>query len=289
MVETSGISKTDCFLGVLRKRTRLGDIALLLSVPLVLVWVFSLPLATRESLVFAYTDPTLLTAYTSAFVHLDSMHLLVNVGGYLLVAPLAYVLSALGGHRRRFFVAFAVFLVVFPVALSYLNLAFVRPSVGYGFSGVLLAFVGYLPIALADYVEAQFDVDVRANRSLAPALFFVGLALAAMLSVRSLVTAGLAVAALLSALLYALPAFDGRTRLRSNVRAAAGMTGHFELFTVAVVAFVAFPFVAFPADSAGDGTVVNLYVHLLGYALAFVATYVTIEVGVRLPGGEAWV
>jgi hypothetical protein len=261
----------------------------LLSVPFVLVGVFSLPLALRRSLTFAYTDPSLLTAYTSAFVHLDSTHLLVNVGGYLLVAPLAYLLSLMGGRRRRFCVAFTVFLAVFPVALSYLNLAIVRPSVGYGFSGVLLAFVGYLPLALADFVEAQFDVDVRANRSLAPALFFVGLALAAVLSVRSLVTAGLAAAALLSALLYALPAFDERTRLRSNVRAAAGMTGHFELFTVAVVAFVAFPFVAFPTDSAGDGTVVNLYVHLLGYALAFVATYVTIEVGVRLPGGEAWV
>lgn len=277
----------DSFLGTLRKRARWGDIALLLSVPFALVAVFSLPMETRRSLTFAYTAPSLLTAYTSAFVHLDSTHLLVNVGGYLLVAPLAYLLSLMGGRRRRFWIAFAVFLAVFPVALSYLNLAIIRPSVGYGFSGVQLAFVGYLPIALADYVDAQFDVG--GNRSFAPALFFVGLALAAVLSVRSLVTAGLAVAALLSALLYALPAFDERTQLRSNVRAAAGMTGHFELFTAAVVAFVAFPFVAFPGGSAGDGRVVNLYIHLLGYALAFVATYVSIEIGVRLPGAKAWV
>ena len=275
------------FFRSLRANARAIDLAFLVSVPLVLLGVFSLPMATRESLTFAYTDPTLLTAYTSAFVHLDSTHLLVNVGGYLLVASLAYLLSVLSGRRRRFLVAFAVFLAAFPIALSYLNLAVVRPSVGYGFSGVLLAFVGYLPIALADYLDAQFDIGP--SRSIAPALFFVGLALSALLSVRSAVTYGLAAAALLSALLYALPAFERPGRLRSNVRAAAGMAGHFELFAVGLLAFLAFVFVAFPADPTTGGSVVNLYAHLLGYALAFVATYASVEVGLRLPGSGAWV
>jgi hypothetical protein len=287
MADESALSTSESFLGTLQKRARLGDLALLFSVPLVLFAVFALPIAVRESLTFAYTDPSLLTAYTSAFVHLDSAHLLVNVGGYLLVAPLAYLLSALSGHRRRFFVAFAVFLAVFPVALSYLNLAVIRPSVGYGFSGVLLAFVGYLPIALADYLDAQFDIGSR--RSLAPAFFFVGLALSALLSVRSPVTYGLAAASALSALLYALPAFEQPGRLRSNVRAAAGMAGHFELFAVGLLAFLAFVFVAFPADPTTGGSVVNLYTHLLGYALAFVTTYASVEAGLRLPGTEAWV
>jgi drug/metabolite transporter (DMT)-like permease len=97
----------------------------------------------------------------------------------------------------------------------------------------------------------------------------------------------LAVAALLSAFLYALPLLERPRPLRSNVRAAAAMAGHFELFAVGLVAFLAFPFVAFPADPVADGAVVNLYVHVLGYALAFVATYASIEVGVRLPGSEA--
>ncbi|WP_197424924.1 hypothetical protein [Natronomonas sp. CBA1123] len=109
------------------------------------------------------------------------------------------------------------------------------------------------------------------------------------MSVRSPVTYGLAAASVLSALLYALPAFEHPGRLRSNVRAAAGMAGHFELFAAGLLAFLAFVFVAFPVDPTAGGSVVNLYAHLLGYALAFVATYVSVEVGLRLPGSEAWV
>lgn len=263
------------------------DLGVLLSVPLVLLGVFSLPEATRRSLTFAYMDPSLATAYASTFVHLDVGHLLANVGAYLLVAPLAYLLSVLSGRRRRFFVAFATFLLAFPVALSYLNLAIPRPSVGYGFSGVLMAFVGYLAWALGEYADVQFDAG--GARVLAPALFFAGLALSAVTSVQSAVTIALAIAALLSAFLYALPLLDRPEPLRSNVRAAASVAGHFELFAVGLVAFLAFPFVAFPADPVADGGVLNLYVHLLGYALAFVVTYTAVEVDGRLPGTETWV
>jgi len=37
--------------------------------------------------------------------------------------------------------------------------------------------------------------------------------------------------------------------------------------------FVAYPFVAFPADPFQDGAVVNLYTHLFGFAIGFIAAY----------------
>jgi hypothetical protein len=40
-----------------------------------------------------------------------------------------------------------------------------------------------------------------------------------------------------------------------------------------VVVFLSYPFVAFPSNPIGDGTVVNLYTHLLGFALGFISTY----------------
>lgn len=272
------------------RRSRLRDLAVIGAVPLVLVAVFALPWPVRRSFVFAYTDPSVLTAYTAPFVHLDVSHLLVNVVGFAVVVPTAYALAVLSDTRRRFWIAFVTFVVVFPPVLSYLNLAIVRPTVGFGFSGVLLAFVGYFPVALADYAAENFDVGPR--EAVSPTLFFLGLALIAILSVRSVVpanrtvllgTALLVVATLLSASLYLLTNVD-QDRSAVDFRGVVGLSGYFELFLVAGALFVGMQFVAFPGDPIVGNGVVNLYVHLLGYALGFIATYVTIQVGEVLPG-----
>lgn len=254
---------------------RLVDVACILAVPLVILAVFALPLEVRRAYVFSYTEPTVLTAFTAAYVHLEPGHLLTNLGVYALVVPAVYLLSVLGGTRRRFLAAFVTFVVVFPAVLSVLNLAFARPAVGYGFSGVVMAFFGFLPIALSGHLRRRFDLTSELD--LAGGLFFAGLALVAILSPASLVTYGLAAAAGLAALLYGLPMLDGRTGLVRNVRAASGAAGHFELSVGALVAFLAFPFVAFPTAPGSGGAIVNVYVHLLGYALGFMATYVTVQ------------
>ncbi|PSP95516.1 hypothetical protein BRC91_02340 [Halobacteriales archaeon QS_4_62_28] len=267
------------------------DMVALFSVPVVLAIVFSLSPSTRQSLVFEYTDPSLVTAFTAPFVHLSVGHLAVNVLGYAVVVAAAYLLSVASGRRQRFFVAFVTFVFVLPVLLSYLNLAVVRPTAGLGFSGIVMAFVGYLPLALADYLEER--VDVGPSETLAPMFFFLSIALVAGLSVQSvqqeratvlLGTSGIVVASMLSASLYWLSVPDRATEILAKVKTATRMPGHIELFSAASVVFVTFFFVAFPPDPAGSATIVNVYVHLLGYALGFITTYTTIVVGSRLPG-----
>lgn len=267
------------------------DLVLLLSVPALLGLVSLLPYPLRRSLIFEYAAPTLLTAFTAPFVHLGPAHLVVNILGYFLVVPVAYLLSVASGRRARFFAAFATFVLVFPVVLSYLNLAVVRPGASGGFSGVVMAFVGYLPLALADYLEER--ADVGPSETLAPVLFFLGIALIAGLSVQSvqrdratvlLGTSGLVLTAILSALLYWLSSPDYARDVLRKVRTTAGRPGTVELLGFSSVVFVAFLFVAFPSDVTGGATIVNVYVHLLGYALGFISTYATVEFGTVLPG-----
>jgi len=271
------------------ERTRRLDLLALLAVPVVLVAVFELPEPVRQSLAFEYTDPSVTAAFVSAYVHVDLGHLLVNVGGYLLVVPTAYLLSVASGHRRRFFLAFVTFLIAFPPVLSYLNLAAIRTASGLGFSGVLLAFVGYLAYAIAEHLQVNLRVGPAA--SVAAALFFLGLAVAAPLSVRSVTvdratvalgTGGLVLATLLSALLFALSAAGEPGSLRRRLRLATARRGSFELGVLSLGLFLTFQFVAFPPrPTAGPGTV-NLYTHLLGYALGFMVTYVSVQVFDRL-------
>lgn len=274
-------------------RFHLADLAILFSVPILLLGVFSLPVATRRSLVFDYTDPTLVTAVAAPFVHLSPSHLAVNVLGYFLVVPVAYLLSVASGRRARFFAAFLTFVLVFPALLSALNLAVVRPTGGVGFSGVVMAFVGYLPLALADYLEAR--ADVGPSGTVAPVLFFLGIALVAGLSVQSvqqdratvlLGTAGLILTALLGALLYWLSTPDRAGDVFRKILRMSRRPGNAELFGFAAILFVSFFFVAFPPAAADGATAINVYVHLLGYALGFIATYATVEVAALLADDE---
>jgi hypothetical protein len=284
---------------VARNRISLFDLVLLVGVPAVLLWVFDLPVSTRETYVFEYGDPTPLTAFVSTYVHLERPHLLLNLAGYGLVVPIAYLLSVLSDRRNRFLVAFISILLAFPIVLSYLNLTIVRDSASVGFSGVLLALYGYLPQALGDHVERHFDIG--ASRDLAPLFFLAGIALIVGLTVTSLrknpvavpirgrtvpvtqvllaTLAGLAVAIGVSMLWFGLDALDKPRLLFREVRAAINSPGYFELFLVGLLLFLAVPFATFPVDPIVRGGVLNLYIHLVGYALGFISTYATVQLG----------
>lgn len=262
------------------------DLAALAFVPACLVAAFALPEPTRRSLALSYVDPSALTAFTAHFVHLEATHLAANVTAYAMVVPVAYLLCVRSGRRLEFFVAFATFLLAFPLALSALNVALVRPRIGYGFSGVNTAFLGFLPVALFGYLSVRLDVDVR---RVAPAVFFGTLALMAGVSVpSSAVGRSVSVVAVVVALAYvrgSYPAVEtALARLRARWRTQPAAV---EVAVAGAVVLVVFPLAAFPTDPAAAGRVVNVYVHLLGYALGFITSYVTFAlVGIDGQGSQ---
>jgi hypothetical protein len=264
----------------LGERIRFADLALLGSVPVALGLVSLLPRATRRSLAFDYAAPTVPTAFVSAFVHLDPAHLFANVVLYVLLAATALALGVASGERRRFYTAFPTFVLVFPVVLSYLNLAVPRAATTLGFSGVAMAFAGYLPLALADYLDARFGIGPATQ--VAPALFLSSLALVAVLSVRSAFglvgdrAILLALAASLGALRYVLAVAERCPDLRARCRRLLETPGAAELTAVAGALVFAVPFVAFPASPGRGAGVLNLYSHLLGYTLGFLVPFVTL-------------
>jgi hypothetical protein len=267
-------------------RVRVVDLLVLAAAPAALGAVFALPESTRRSLAFAYTDPTVRTAFTAHYVHLDPGHLAGNVAGYLLLAGVGYALAVLAGYRRFFMVALATFLVAFPPVLSALNLAVPRNAIGFGFSGINMALAGLLPLLLGVYARARFfpEGSIRAL----PAVFFplVGwMALLALPVPSGLDGPGLAglATAVAGALLGVLYASSTGIRvleaLRASARAAVSNPGYGDLFAVGAAVLVGYPIVGFPGDPTGSGSVVNLYVHLLGFCLAFIGPFALLAAG----------
>ncbi|KPN31212.1 hypothetical protein SY89_01955 [Halolamina pelagica] len=191
------------FTAALRDAVRLRDCLALSVVPALALATFALPIGRRESLAFVYRDPSLLTAYTAHVVHFEASHLAANLLGYVLVAGFAYVLAGLAGHRRLFGVTAATFLVAFPPVLSVLNLAVPRDAVGYGLSGVNMAFSGLLALVLVAY-GARLDGRIRVRD--APALFFAVIVTISLVALPDGAARGVAVASAVLAALYVIAA-----------------------------------------------------------------------------------
>ncbi len=257
----------------LHARSSLLDAGLLAAVPFVLLAVFTLPAGTRDAYVLEYAEPTLTTMYASHFVHKTPSHLAANLAGYAVVVPAAYLCCLLAGRRRLFRIAFVSFLVALPLGLSALNLVFFRDAVGYGFSGVVMGYFGLLALSLYAYVADRAAAGV-ADRY-APVAFFLGVAtICVAISPTSDASLWIGAAAVAACGLYArhLPGVVAAVdRLHTGF---AGMPpGYLELGAVATLLFFGYPFVAFPADPLQGEAVVNLYTHLLGFALGFISVY----------------
>ena len=257
---------------------RAVDVLVLSVVPVVLLAVFSLPEATRRSLSFAYTAPTPMTAFTAHYVHLQGGHLAGNLASYVLLAGVGYVLAVLGGKRRFFLTALATFLLAFPFVLSALNLAVPRNAIGFGFSGINMALAGLLPLLLWAYARDQFFPDASVRP--VPAVFFLLVGWITLLAL-PVSTGGegfaglvLTVAALTIGLVYTESTGLDLRRPSERLRTVTSRAGYGDLFLVGIALLVGYPVVGFPSDPTGAGRVVNLYVHLLGFCLAFIGSFV---------------
>jgi hypothetical protein len=261
------------FLQDVVQQTRLVDLAALLAVPAVLVGVFQLPVETRQQLVFDRGAPTVLTAYTSHFVHLNGVYLLGNVLTYLFVGLLSYLLCVLSDRRQLFWTATFALLAVFPFALSTMQLVFPRERLILGFSGINGGFFGLLCFSL--FAFARANLSDALDERFAPVLLFVTVALIALVVLPERAwRVEIAVAALAIAALYVGVALSA-SGLPScaAIREATANPGYFELAGGALGALLSYPFVGFGAVVLTENSVVDVYVHLLGYALAFITVF----------------
>lgn len=250
------------------------DIGLLALVPVLLGVVFTLPEATREQLVFSVEEPSLITAYTSPFVHLTRGHLFGNLIVYALVGPTTYVLSVLSGRQRLFRQTFVTILVAFPFALAGLQLVFPRERALFGFSGLNSALFGVLTFMLISYASAHLSRGIDERD--APGLLFIMLVLITVLVVPE--RAWMREIAVLSTVVSLLYVFSlimqiGVPRWRDVVSGWGG--GRAEIGMVGFGILSVFPFFGFYQTTASAAAVFDLYGHFLGYCLAFILVYIS--------------
>ena len=276
--EASGseIPTREPFADAVQRVVGLRDVVAVLFPAALFLAVGLLPPALRVQLAFSYSEPSALTALTSNYAHADSVHLLRNITAYLVVVPTAYLLSALADRRQLFYTVFVVVFAVFPFVLSGLNLLLPREALSLGASGLTLAFVGYLPVAVAEYVRRRFGVVTVVRRDLAGGLFFVGLLVVIPLvaaAIQPRLTATLVGVATVSTAGYGV-ALRRSGIDRSTLREPP--PGFVELGVWSLAVLVAVLITAFPTDLLSETGIVNTYTHFLGYTLGFLSSYLAV-------------
>lgn len=266
-------TKENGFITHLRERSSVIDLIGVVVLVLILLGIHSLPAVTRETLAFQVGSPSLLTAYTSHFVHLDGQHLVGNLLIFLPTICIAYVLCVLSDRRQLFRISTAVIIAVFPFVLSGLQLVFPRERTILGFSGLTAAFVGLSCFALTSFIRVNLWNGF--HERYAPIFLFFTSGLIALIALPSRgYQLEIGVAALLLSLLYfAAGILNHGTPSASTIRSAIARPGYFEFTGAGVGLLVSYPFVAFHESVVHPKAVTDVYIHLLGFNLAFIIVF----------------
>lgn len=274
-----GVSDTEfstpSFRAELVRRATVLEVAFLLAVPTLLILVYLLPEPTRESLVFQTSSPGIASAFIAHYVHLSATHLLGNLIIYIGAVGVGYPLAVLGGLRQVYLSLVGAILLGFPFVLSALHLTLLGSGGIVGFSGLALALIGILPVVLFVYLRARIEGAISVND--APSMFFIGIAIIAWRTAApEVLVNSIVIGSIVVAVLYLIPLVyrlgrEGRTTGPQRHR-----LGYIELPAAVVILFILALAVGFPANPIGNaGSVTNLLIHLVAYALGFIGGYVT--------------
>src|SRR6056297_1846408 len=246
-----------------------ADLAAIAVVALVLVGVeVLLPAAVHARLAFDHAALAPHTLLTAAYVHADSTHLSSNLGGYVSLAVVTYLVCLHADRRAWFRRTLPVFLFVLPVAVnltSYVILETRFPGaspVSRGFSGVVAGFGGFLLAAVGVNLRRTYSRET---------VFFVGqfallLLLGELLWIYAERVGLLEGAAVGTGLALAVSGIVSRARGRTYGDDHYQQVG-FDLLYVGLVfaLLVWLVYGLFPADPTANGTFTNIFAHGAGF------------------------
>jgi hypothetical protein len=246
-----------------------ADLAAIAVVALVLVGVeVLLPAAVHARLAFDHAALAPHTLLTAAYVHADLAHLLSNLGGYVSLAVVTYLVCLQADRRAWFRRTLPVFLLVLPVAVNLTSYAILETRfpgaspVSRGFSGVVAGFGGFLLAAVGVHLRRTYSRET---------VFFVGqFALLLLFGELLWIYAGgvslLEGAAVGTGLALSISGLLSRTRGRTYGDDHYQQVGFDLLYLGLVFALLVWLIYGlFPADPTADGTFTNIFAHGAGF------------------------
>lgn len=105
---------------------------------------------------------TLIDTYISSAAHSDwTTHLKPNLTNYIVCMTALYPMAILSGQKERVAKLFLIILLLTPVVTTIFSFQYPMGHRSIGFSGVLSAFFGVLPVVMFAAIDSHIDVDLN--------------------------------------------------------------------------------------------------------------------------------
>ncbi len=156
------VGKLKKALGAFKKPHFKKDLFLLVVViPAVLLALFLFPPSIKDKLILHHDTPSLVSFYTTNFIHEESGHLVGNYFWYFMFVIPVYLLSQQIGQRKKFWLMMGIIFGLLPwlvAATSYFipaseTFLSLPASKSMGFSGIVSALFGILPYFTLNYLK----------------------------------------------------------------------------------------------------------------------------------------
>ncbi len=126
--------------------------------------LFLLPSEVRQDLALSANNITPINILLSNYVHSTPLHFLGNMFIYIVLVS---ILMKIERNKKRLFYASLFFLIIGPVIIAVADLTFLPKFPSLGFSGIVMMFVGYLPVAVYSGLKEKYGL-----KSTFPCIFF---------------------------------------------------------------------------------------------------------------------
>ena len=269
------------------KEQELLTLLLVILIPLLCVLVFFLPVETQDFLKARYDNLNPLTFITSVFVHADVLHLVANVGTYLMISALVYVINKKAKRQAFFLCLFLIVVVLLPLLshafFVFLNKAILHvPFVSCGLSVVVGGLIGLIIPSLGALFNQEPNLKVNWPIFFIGSVFLTGSVVIFPYLHLELydMTVLHAMHACMGIFLFAresLKILDfGRKGSKEDKKKASG------IFLSLAVYFLFLTFL-FPAKIVQpSGNIVNIFVHFLGVFFGLLFGYFMLQYGQKL-------
>ncbi|WP_439027189.1 hypothetical protein [Haloarchaeobius sp. DT45] len=246
------------------------ELVALSVIPLALTAIHLFFPTARHTLALAHDDLHLLPLWLSAFVHVNSGHLLSNLTGYILAIVPTYLVYLHWNRRGLFWHSVALALLLVPPVVNlgsfvyFTSQGLAEGTVSRGFSGVVGAFAGMGLASVVAFVAEVYGLRRAYWLAQAVVLAAGGVILVGLVGGLEPLHVGLVgVGLVLSVTGLIGPERDvlARARQQSTTLLVLGYAVGMSLVVV---------YLLFPSDVVGDGGVTNVVAHATGIVVGSV-------------------
>jgi len=234
---------------------------------------FLLPVSLQNALAFDHSQFNVYSLWTAAFVHADNLHLVTNLGGFVVAMTVLWLLYDHLDQQATLRRSLAIFVVVFPIPISLFSYYVYQfhynatEAVTRGFSGVVASLFAFLFASLIAYGWRRWRWQKAVGLGtlvLLPSMLLI-LETANMLT-PVVGVLGVAVIASSSYLLVPTDRVDGSLLRPWKFD---GREDEFLIVLASILVLVVAISSLFPIDWIGQDSVKNVFSHFAGFALGF--------------------